>query len=287
MTRPVNARRAGAIALLVMLGLRQAAAQTPDVPFVPTPAVVVDAMLDLARVGPEDYVVDLGSGDGRIVIAAAKKRGARGLGVEIDSALVGEARREARRQGVDGRVQFTMDNLLHAEISSATVVTMYLYPRLMLTMRPRLIAELKPGARIVSHEFDMEGWEPDTRVTVPVPDKPYGAPSSDVLLWIVPADLRGVWRWRSVTGKTSQDYEVALAQEFQKLAGSVVVDGRQGRIEGGAVRGEEVRFSLTMEAGGRALRHEFRGRISGDSIRGIVRVESEELAWNATRVKKQ
>jgi hypothetical protein len=184
-------------------------------------------------------------------------------------------------------VQFTMDNLLHAEISSATVVTMYLYPRLMLTMRPRLIAELKPGARIVSHEFDMEGWEPDTRVTVPVPDKPYGAPSSDVLLWIVPADLRGVWRWRSVTGKTSQDYEVALAQEFQKLAGSVVVDGRQGRIEGGAVRGEEVRFSLTMEAGGRALRHEFRGRISGDSIRGIVRVESEELAWNATRVKKQ
>jgi SAM-dependent methyltransferase len=261
-------------------------AQTPDVPFVPTPPVVVDAMLDLAGVGPGDYVIDLGSGDGRIVIAAAKKRGARGFGVEIDSALVGEARREARRQGVDGRVEFRMDDLLQTDISRATVVTMYLYPRLMLGMRPRLIAELKPGARIVSHEFGMEGWEPDTRITVPVPDKPYGAPSSDVLLWIVPTDARGVWRWRSVLGTAAADYEVTLTQEFQKLTGSAVVDGCPARIEVSAVRGEEIRFSVTADAGGRALRHEFRGRVSGDSIRGIVSAEGEDLAWSATRIRR-
>jgi SAM-dependent methyltransferase len=261
-------------------------AQTPDVPFVPTPPVVVDAMLDLAGVGPGDYVIDLGSGDGRIVIAAAKKRGARGFGVEIDSALVGEARREARRQGVDSRVEFRMDDLLQTDISRATVVTMYLYPRLMLGMRPRLIAELKPGARIVSHEFGMEGWEPDTRITVPVPDKPYGAPSSEVLLWIVPTDARGVWRWRSGLGTAAADYEATLTQEFQKLAGSAVVDGRPARIEAGAVRGEEIRFSVTTDAGGRALRHEFRGRVSGDSIRGIVSAEGEDLAWSATRIRR-
>jgi methyltransferase family protein len=288
-------------------------AQTPDVPFVPTPPVVVDAMLKLAGVGPEDYVIDLGSGDGRIVIAAARKHGARGFGVEIDPALVGEAQREARRQGVDGRVEFKMDDLLQINISRATVVTMYLYPRLMLAMRPRLITELKPGARIVSHEFTMEGWEPDARMTVPVPDKPYGPPSSEVLLWIVPADARGVWQWRLAAGTATIDYEIALSQDFQKLAS--LPGGRSGRIEAGTMKGAEIRFFLVADEGGRALRHEYRGRVGGDSIRGIVRLvpiranpasvrgaevstgpssapgtglaDGVELPWNATRVRKQ
>lgn len=257
-----------------------AGAQTPDVPFVPTPPVVVDAMLRLAGVGPEDYVIDLGSGDGRIVIAAARKHGARGLGVEIDTALVGEARREARRQGVEGRVEFKADDLLGMDIGRATVVTMYLYPRLMLQMRPRLIADLKPGARVVSHEFGMEGWEPDERVTVAVPDKPYGPPSSDVLLWIVPADARGVWQWRLVAGGTTVDHEITLSQDFQKLRGGPTV-------EAGAMKGDEIRLVLASSETGAALRHEYRGRVSGNSIRGIVRLPGgEELPWNATRIRK-
>ena len=275
-------------ALTVLLVVARATwAQTPDVPFVPTPPVVVDAMLKLAGVGPEDYVIDLGSGDGRIVIAAARKYGARGLGVEIDSALVGEAQREARRQGVGGRVEFKVDDLLQMSIARATVITMYLYPRLMLAVRPRLITDLKPGARIVSHEFAMEGWEPDARVTVPVPDKPYGLPSSEVLLWIVPADARGVWQWRLPAGSTMVDYEVALSQDFQKLGGTSVPGRRSGRIEAGAMKGEEIRFFLVADEGGRALRHEYRGRVGGDSIRGIVRLAGgEELPWSATRIRR-
>jgi hypothetical protein len=238
-------------------------------------------MLQLAGVGPEDYVIDLGSGDGRIVIAAAKKHGARGLGVEIDSALVGEARREARRQGVEDRAEFKMDDLLQMRIDRATVVTMYLYPRLMLEMRPRLITELKPGARIVSHEFEMEGWEPDARVTVPVPDKPYGPPSSDVLLWIVPANARGAWQWRLVTGATTTDYEIVLSQDFQKLRGG------PGRAEVGTMKGEEIRLVLVSNEAGGALRYEYRGRIGGDSIRGIVKLPGgEEVPWNATRTRR-
>jgi Methyltransferase domain len=283
--RPVTYLRPAGLALILALST-SATAQTPDVPFVPTPPVVVEAMLKLAGVGPEDYVIDLGSGDGRIVIAAARQYGARGLGVEIDPALVGEARREARRQGVDGRVEFKMDDLLQLSISRATVVTMYLYPRLMLAMRPRLITELKPGARIVSHEFTMEGWEPDARVTVPVPDKPYGPPSSEVLLWIVPADARGVWQWRLPAGAATAGYEVALAQDFQKLGSAP--GGRGGRIEGGTMKGDEIRFFLVADEGGRALRHEYRGRVGGDSIRGIVKLAGgEEQPWNATRVGKQ
>ena len=278
MSQPAGA----AVALCFALCAPGAAVpQTPDVPFVPTPSVVVEAMLKLAAVGPEDYVIDLGSGDGRIVIAAARQHGARGLGVEIDNTLVGEARREARRQGIESRVEFRADDLLGMDISRATVVTMYLYPRLMLAVRPRLVGELKPGSRVVSHEFGMEGWEPDARVTVPVPDKPYGPPSSDVLLWIVPADARGVWQWRLDSGGTTTEHEITLSQDFQKLRGGPA-------LEAGAMRGEEIRLVMVSHEAGRALRREYRGRVSGDSIRGIVTLAGgEELPWNATRIRKQ
>jgi Methyltransferase domain len=282
-------RPAGLVLFLVLSATRVATAQTPDVPFVPTPPAVVDAMLKLAAVGSEDYVIDLGSGDGRIVIAAATKHGARGLGVEIDSALVGEARREARRQGVDGRVEFKVDDLLQMRIDRATVVTMYLYPRLMLAMRPRLVKELKPGVRIVSHEFGMEGWEPDARVTVPVPDKPYGPPSSDVLLWIVPADASGVWQWRlAVPGWANANFQLALSQEFQKLRGGPPPDRPKGFQATGTMNGEEIQLVLLADGGGGVIgRYEYRGRIAGDSIRGIVRLaDGTELPWNATRIKR-
>jgi SAM-dependent methyltransferase len=235
----------------------------------------------------EDYVIDLGSGDGRIVIAAAKQRGARGTGVEIDGALVGAARREAQREGVAGRVEFMEQSIFLAEIGQATVIMMYLYPRLMLQLRPRLFAELRPGTRIVSHDFDMESWRPDARVTVPVPDKPYGPPSSEVYLWIIPANAAGAWQWRSSDGAAAVEYELTLSQTFQMLDGKALIGGQPGRLEGGRMHGDEIRLMLIAEAGGRTLRHEFSGRVDGDAINGKVRLPGgSELDWRAKRVKR-
>ena len=282
-------RSAAAAFLAVLPALSPAADQHPhaDVPFVPTPWGVVDAMLELANVVAKDFVIDLGSGDGRIVIAAAKKHGARGLGVEIDGVLVSGARNEARRQGVAGRVEFLEQNLFLIEIDRATVVTMYLYPRLMMRLRPQLFTELKPGARVVSHDFDMEDWQPDARVTVPVPDKPYGPPSSEVYLWVIPANAAGDWRWRSTIAGAAMDYELTLAQTFQVLDGKPMVGGRPARLEGGRMRGDEIRFMLTTEVAGRTLRHEFRGRVDGDAIRGKVMLSGGgESEWTATRSQR-
>ncbi|MGH8635279.1 MAG: SAM-dependent methyltransferase [Burkholderiales bacterium] len=282
-------QRAAAALLVALPALSPAAQQHPHahVPYVPTPPGVVDVMLGLAGVGPEDYVIDLGSGDGRIVIAAAKQHGARGTGVEIDGALVGASRRAARREGVAGRVEFKEQNLFITDIGHATVVTMYLYPGLMIQLRPRLFEQLRPGARVVSHDFEMEGWGPDARVTVPVPDKPYGPPSSEVFLWIIPANAAGAWTWRSTDGAAAIDYELTLTQTFQMLDGQARVGGQPGRLEGGRMRGDEIRLMLTAEVGGGALRHEFRGRVDGDAIRGTVRLSGGgELEWKATRVKR-
>jgi len=241
-------------------------------------------MLRLANVGAKDYVIDLGSGDGRIVITAAKTLGARGFGVDIDGALVNEARREAQRQGVAGRAQFLEQNLFSTDMDRATVVTMYLYPRLMVQLRPRLFAQLRPGARVVSHDFDMENWQPDARLTVPVPDKPYGPPSSEVYLWVIPANAAGDWRWRSTDGA---DHEVTLVQTFQFLDGTAAAGGRPARLESGRMRGDEIRFMLTADAGGRTLRQEFRGRVDGDTIRGRVTLPGgRESAWHATRTRR-
>ena len=245
-----------------------ASAQDGDVPYVPTPWKVVETMLGMAQVGPNDYLIDLGSGDGRIVIAAAKRHGARGLGVDINSALVAEAQREARRQGVSDKVTFATRNLFITDLSRATVITMYLFPRVNLQLRPRLLKELKPGTRIVSHEFDMDDWQPEERVRVPVPDKPYGPPSSDVLLWIIPADASGSWRWR--TGDAAKEDFMTLRQRFQMLEGDGTIGGRAARITAGRMRGEEVRFTLETDIDGRTVRHEFTGRIEGEAMRGTA-----------------
>ncbi len=282
-------RGAAAAVLAALPMLAPAADQHPhaDTPYIPTPPAVVDVMLDLARVGPEDYVIDLGSGDGRIVIAAAKKRGARGFGVEIDGALVSDARREALRQGVAGRVEFKAQNLFITDIGRATVVTLYLYRRLLLQLRPRLFEALKPGVRVVSHDFDMDNWRPDAHVTVPVPEKPYGPPSSEVYLWIIPANAAGAWKWRSQEGAAPVEYELSLHQMFQMLDGGGVAAGRPLRLESGRMRGDEIRLMLTAEVEGRTLRQEFHGRVDGEAISGKVKLPGGgERDWSATRVRR-
>ena len=266
--------------------LPHAFAQTADVPYVATPMNVVDAMLELGAVGPEDYLIDLGSGDGRIVIAAAKKRGARGLGVELDGSLVNDARREAQRQGVASRVEFRAENLFVTDLKAATVLTSYLFPRINMQLRPVIFEQLKPGSRVVSHEFDFGNWKPDAQVTVKVPNKPYGPPQSDVFLWVVPAKAAGRWEWRFADEPAARVYSVTLEQTFQELRGTAAIADKPARLENARLRGEEIRFTLAGEIEGRPLRREFVGRVSGDTIVGKARSPNAEsgFAWQAARV---
>jgi SAM-dependent methyltransferase len=175
------------VAALVLLAASAVHAQAgEEVPFITSPDNVTLEMLRLANVGPGDHVIDLGSGDGRIVILAAKRFGATGLGVEIDPRLVEESRRNAREAGVADRVEFREQDLFQTDLGKATVITMYLLPEVNLQLRPRLQA-LKPGTRIVSHDWDLGDWKPDQTSLVPVPDKQVGLEkSSRVHLWVVP-----------------------------------------------------------------------------------------------------
>ena len=165
------------LSVLCLASFFAPSAQARDVPFVPTPEKVVERMLEVAKVGPNDVVYDLGSGDGRIVIAAAKKHGARGVGIDIDPERVQEARENARRAGVANRVEFRQGDLFEADIRDATVVTIYLLSGINMKLRPKLIAELKPGTRVVSHAFDMGDWKPDGSAKVG---------TSTVYYWVIP-----------------------------------------------------------------------------------------------------
>jgi SAM-dependent methyltransferase len=223
------------LALLVLLAPLPAAAADMDVPFVVTPDNVTMAMLQIAGVGPDDYLIDLGSGDGRIVITAAKRFGARGLGVEVVPDLVQKSRENARIAGVAGRAFFREQDLFKTDLSPASVITMYLLPEVNLQLRERLL-RLRPGTRIVSHDWDMGDWQPDKTVTVDAPDKPIGREKlSRVFLWIVPARVQGDW---CGIGK-HKGSTLRLAQEFQRFRGELANGtgtlGFQGRIAGNTV----------------------------------------------------
>lgn len=285
-TQGARARMAGAAALAAIAAC-VAAAPGPDVPYVPTAPNVVEAMLALAKVGPRDYVVDLGSGDGRIVIAAARRHGAHGFGVDVDEDLVARAREAAKREGVADRVNFFARNFFLTDISRATVLTMYLFPSINLQLRPRLFAELRPGTRVVSHDFDMAQWQPDAELVIPVPDKPYGAPESRVFLWIIPANAAGAWRGSISTESGSLDFEAELTQTFQMLSGTARIGSMAGRVRGGALHGEALRFALSAEVDGRHVRHEFEGRVSGDTIAGRMKAGDGVVRdWRAGRIRR-
>lgn len=265
-----------------------ASAQALDVPYVPTPMVVVEAMLSIARVTAQDYLIDLGSGDGRIVITAAKKYGARGFGVDLDGALVSEARREAARQNVSDRVEFQTRNIFITDIDRATVLTSYLSSGVNLQLRPRLFRELKPGTRVVSHEFDFGDWKPDAQVSVRVPGKPYGPPSSNVYLWVVPAHAAGRWTWRVPGQSATIEGEVTFTQTFQMLRGTARAAGAAARLESATLRGDEIALRIASSVSGRDVVQDFKGRINGDTIRGTARLAGavEEVEWQASRVTR-
>jgi len=260
-------------------------ARAADVPYVPSGDTVVDAMLKLGGVNAKDYLIDLGSGDGRIVIAAARQFGARGFGVEIDDNLVRTSRRNAEKAGVQDKAEFFTRNLFDTDLSKATVITIYLYHSVLLRLRPSLL-KLKPGTRLVSHDFDMLKWTPDAKLTVDVPGKPYGPPVSDIFLWIVPADASGRWRWQLPAGTGNVDYDASFEQTFQMMSGTVQAGGKGAQLRDARVRGETVSFTVTAERDGRAVRHEFSGRLEGDSITGRALVDGVQVPWRATRTSR-
>lgn len=255
-----------------------------DVPYVQTPMNVVDAMLNLGGVGPDDYLIDLGSGDGRISIRAATRFGTRGMGVDLDDRLVRMALADARKQGVADKVVFETRNLFGTDISRATVVTTYLLQSINVQLRPLLFEQLKPGTRIVSHDFDFADWAPDQKITIDVPDKPYGPPRSDIMLWMVPANAAGVWQW-SLPG--SAGYEMRLEQKFQVPVGVVMMQGQPLRLTEARVKGDTVTFTLTSAMGEQQGAQRYAGRIDGNSIIGEVVLRSGERAvpWRAERIK--
>src|SRR5687767_9501301 len=218
-----------------------------DVVWVPTPQVVVDKMLDMAKVTKDDFVMDLGSGDGRTVITAAK-RGARALGVEYNPNMVELSKRNAAKEGVSDRAQFVKADLFETDFSKATVITMFLLPDINLKLRPKIL-NLKPGTRIVSNSFDMAEWKPDLTATVKA-DQGCDASWCTALLWIVPAKVAG-------THALPQG-ELVLKQQFQMLSGTLSTGGKTFVINDGRVRGEAVSFS----AGGK----KYRGRMNGGKL---------------------
>src|SRR5712675_904259 len=184
--------RVAALLACPCIAIAQGQEKELDTPYVPTPQAVVDRMLDMAQVKASDMVIDLGSGDGRIMITAAKRHGARGFGVEIDPRLVKRSNEEAKRVGVAERVKFLQQDLFSTDFHEAAVLTLYLLPDVNIALRPKILAELKPGTRVVSHDYGMGEWRPDAQETVPAPDNTVGTrKESMVYLWIVPARIEG------------------------------------------------------------------------------------------------
>jgi len=269
--------------LLVATLASAAAPAAEEVPYVQTPQPVVDAMLKLAGVRGNDFVIDLGSGDGRIAITAARRYGARGLGIDYVKSLVELATANARKAGVADRVTFVEGNIYDADYSAATVLAFYLLSDTNVELRPKMLAELRPGARIVSHDGDMGDWEPDATIVVPAPGKTVGVEEkSTVYLWIVPAQVTGEWRTTVPVGGRATDIELDITQHFQALGGIASVRGAMIGLERAYVRGPFV-FMRFPYAGG-ALR--FEGRVAADRIVGKVTTpDGRTHPWRALRVR--
>jgi hypothetical protein len=282
-------RRLCAAALLVAASSAPAQ-EFGETPYVPTPQNVVEKMLEVAKVGPRDYVIDLGSGDGRMVITAAKQFGARGFGVDLDRRLVALANKLAAEAGVAGRATFYERDLFKTDLSRATVVTLYLLPEVNLMVRPKLLATLKPGTRIVSHDYDMGEWPPDLSLEMEAPDKPVGRDKiSRVFYWVVPATVSGKWRWRLGPRGREADFELVLEQMFQNLDGHLMAGGAGAKIRGGRLDGASIRFAAEVTDGTAAARYEFTGRVVNGRIEGEALVTRDgakhRLPWKAARVE--
>ena len=230
-----------------------------DVPYVPTPQHIVDSMLRLAAPTDKDFLVDLGSGDGRIPVTAALRYGTRGFGVDLNPERVKEARANAEKAKVADKVQFIEGDLFKTDFTKATVLTMYLLPRVNMRLRPQVL-DMRPGTRVVSHDFDMEDWKPDQ-----VEKHEYKV----VYFWVVPAKVAGAWTLAAGERKIA----LQLQQQFQEVSGTATVDGQSGPIANARIRGETISFEIALPGGSR---QRFEGRVvAGDRIEG--------QGWQATK----
>lgn len=239
-----------------------AAAQERFSLFVGSPQFTVERMVKMAELRDGDVVVDLGSGDGRVVLTALKAHPKiRGWGVDINPELVAQANENAQKMGVADRAQFFHRNVFDTDLSDVTVINMWLFPELMRLLRPKILAEARPGTRVISNGFDMGSWTPDIT----------DAEGGRVLVWIVPARLEGNWQWKLPVAGPEQSFEAIVEQRFQQAEGVVRVGNRRGVFTEVTLRGEDLSFVLemTLEPGG-LIRQVFNGRVRGNRIDGTV-----------------
>lgn len=235
-----------------------------DVPYVETPEDIVQIMLDIAEVSPDDHVIDLGTGDGRIVIAAVQ-RGATGLGVDLDPLRIEEARQNAIKAGVADRVTFEVQDLFQTDISQATVVTLFLNSEVNIRLRPALFDQLKPGTRVVSHNFDMEDWQPDRQEELML-NSNKNFYIHDIFYWVIPADLNGQWQ----SSITDNQVQMNVSQQFQKIKVEVLIDGKALFIKKAELAGDGVVISAVDGDSGK--QYLFSGQVYNDAIKGTVQI---------------
>jgi hypothetical protein len=245
--------------------------QGKDVVWVPTPDEVVDRMLIMAQTKPEDYVIDLGAGDGKIAIAAAKKFGARSMGVEYNPDMVAFAQKNVQAAGVTGKAQIVHGDIFATDFTQATVLTMYLLPSLNMKLRPQILA-LRPGTRIVTHAFNMEDWEPDESSDID---------GRRVYFWVVPANVAGRWAVELSGGGASEKLSINLEQKFQKIEGVAYMGSLLAGLREPHLSGFRISFAYVDSRG---VRRDFAGRVTGATMEGSFRADNgQEGRWSAAK----
>ena len=274
-----------ALATLAVATSQPQAQELSKLPYVPTPQIVVDEMLKMAGVSANDFVVDLGSGDGRVILTAAKNFKANGLGVDIDPKLVELSNQEAKSQGLADRVKFIEQDMFKADLSKATVVTLYVLPDFMEKLRPKLLAEMKPGTRIVAHDYYMSDWYPDRQATLTVPEKvkANGTDKAYLYLWTVPAVVLGHWRMDLDVGDGKPQLIVlSFNQKYQMI--NAAAESRAGplSVDKPLLKGDELEFAVTLGA----TNYRFTGKVQGDKIEGtaVSTPGVKPIAWRANKL---
>ena len=232
-----------------------------DVPYVPTPSRIVKKMLQIAKVTADDVLYDLGCGDGRLVITAAKEMGARGVGVDMNPTRIRESRENALRAQVKDRVTFLEQDLFKTDIRDATVLSLYLLPEVNLRLRPKILREMKPGSRVVSHDYGMGEWEPD--------EYEYAGVDS-IYFWIVPANLSGTWECTFPSGQGVDSFTLIIDQKFQRIDGIASKGSARVALKDAKLTGDRVEFTVEQKRGGKKVSMKFEGHVQGDVIEGTV-----------------
>ena len=258
-------------------GLQIAKGATLDVPYAATPYEMADEMVRLADVKSDDVVYDLGCGDGRLVIAAVKKAGCRGVGIDLDPERIKESRQNAIISGVQDRVHFVEQNFFESDVREATVMLIYLFPDVNIKLRAKFLSEMKPGSRLVSHAFDMGDWRPDNSASIR---------TQRVYSWVIPANATGTWKWNLPGGRRTP-VVLQMEQKYQAIRGTISLEGRKVTLTGAKLAGNQIAFTIEEERNGRKNTQEFAGAISGNAITGTITSTDgkrvQKSRWQAVR----